>query len=49
MKKALVVQTGDWIPNTDQLVEYLESLRIALGDDYYIIVAPFRGILQKKM
>lgn len=43
MKKALVVQTGDWIPDTDQLVEYLESLRIALGDNYYIIVALFGG------
>lgn len=43
MKKVLVVQTGDWIPDADELVEYLESLRIALGDNYYIIVAPFGG------
>lgn len=43
MKKILVVQTGDWICDEESFIEYLTSIRDSLGQDYYIIVAPYGG------
>ena len=41
MKKILVIQTGDWIPDEESFIEYLTSIQNSLGQDYYIIVAPY--------